>query len=138
VYTAAALATAQLAGWKKTKKKYVKSSRFIPTKRKRPVFVNTNGINRAWMIHVDLYNAIQADLQALGVNDCDPDTPNEYAWGCTYPMPAVAVKIVNTPVAQDGSGGGSDTFRTFVDDARRDSLPAGYVLVSDVATFATT
>lgn len=121
--TDAAVASNQWSRVSSAKYKYPKL-----TGQTRSVFVVVAGIKYTWNMHVDLYTFLgDAGRQALGIENCDPDDYQEYVWGSTIPRPAQVSTVVTVATA---GGGAIDTIKTFCAQAKENSLPTGYKIVT--------
>lgn len=93
------------------------------------VYVELDGIKRAWNMSKVQYNLIQADFSELGIEACQENDELDYVWGCEAPFPA-RVKKYNPTGAEGG-----DTYTTFCSEAKEGSLQ-NWVKVSNRITVA--
>ena len=80
------------------------------------VFVELDGIKRAWNMAKAQYALISADFTELGIEPCTDADIAEYVWGCEAPYPA-KVKRVNATGVQGG-----DVYTTFCSEAKENNL----------------
>jgi len=123
--TAAARASAKAAGYKRAKRA-IKSTR-VPTSGSRAttVYVLVRGVKYAWNIpNESLATITQATASALGIEIATAADEETLVFGCSTPRPATA-----TFFNAAGPDGG-DQLTTFVAQAKEDSLPTGWRLVT--------
>lgn len=131
------VSTANAAGWVRSKLGKQRGV-IVPGsgKKKVTVYVELPGVNYAWNMNVDLYTAIAADLDDLGIKV--PTTGAEKAslvWGSSSPIPARVQKTVVTAGA-DGDPDTADTYTTFCSQASEDSLTNGWSIIKPRVVFS--
>jgi hypothetical protein len=128
---AAVIAAAKAAGYQITRGGKKRGRVPAAGARATTVYVLVRGIKYAWnMSNESLATITQATATALGINIATAADEATLVWGASLPKPAVA-----TFYNAAGPGGG-DQLSTFVDQAKEDTLPAGWRLKEPRIMFA--
>lgn len=108
--------TLKAADWKITSRPTIRRGK--TQKLAKAVVITIGTIKYAWNMPNDTYNAVGADLAALGIALADANDKN-LVWGASYPVLPRASQVV---VANNGTA----VISTFVDPAKLNSLPPGW------------